>query len=105
VESVWPNIRRRDPQETRNAHARLSAVALTFGLGVCEGQRQGRCHTNLDRRGARFVCELNTELRISANRTYSRVAEPRPGEDALMAAAILELCRTTGDIAGAIRAM
>jgi len=32
------------------------------------------------------------------------VTELRPGEDATMAAAILELCRTTGDVAGAVRA-
>jgi len=31
VESVWPNVRRRDPQETRRAHARLHPVALAFG--------------------------------------------------------------------------
>src|SRR5271163_1544458 len=40
VEPVWPNVRRRDPQETSRAHARLSSVALAFGRGVCEGQRQ-----------------------------------------------------------------
>jgi hypothetical protein len=33
------------------------------------------------------------------------VTELRPGEDATMAAAMLELCRTTGDVAGAVRAM
>jgi hypothetical protein len=32
------------------------------------------------------------------------VTELRPGEDATMAAAMLELCRTTGEVAGAIRA-
>ena len=30
-EPVWPNVRRRDPQETSHAHARLSSVALAFG--------------------------------------------------------------------------
>jgi transposase-like protein len=27
----WPNVRRRDPQETSRAHARLSSVVLAFG--------------------------------------------------------------------------
>jgi class 3 adenylate cyclase len=40
VEPVWPNVRRGDPQATRRAHARLSAVALALGRGVCEDQRQ-----------------------------------------------------------------
>ena len=31
VEPVWPDVRRRDLQATRRAHARLSAVALAFG--------------------------------------------------------------------------
>ena len=31
VEPVWPSVRRRDPQETSRAHARLSSVALALG--------------------------------------------------------------------------
>src|ERR1700684_2613573 len=31
VEPIWPNVRRRDPQDTRGARARLSSVALAFG--------------------------------------------------------------------------
>ena len=31
VEPVWPNVRCRDPEETRRAHARLSSMALAFG--------------------------------------------------------------------------
>ena len=31
VEPVWPDVRRRDPQETSGAHARLSSVALSHG--------------------------------------------------------------------------
>jgi transposase-like protein len=31
VEPVWPNVRRRDPQETRRAHGRLHPLALAFG--------------------------------------------------------------------------
>ena len=43
VEPVWPDVRRRDPQETRRAHARLSAVALMEwmpppdGIAMCQG--------------------------------------------------------------------
>ena len=32
VEPVWSNVRRRDPQETRRAHARPHPVALAFGI-------------------------------------------------------------------------
>jgi putative transposase len=31
VEPVWPNVRRRDPQEASGAYARLSSVAVAFG--------------------------------------------------------------------------
>jgi transposase-like protein len=31
VEPVWSDVRRRDPQKTRRAHARLSSVAVAFG--------------------------------------------------------------------------
>src|SRR5271155_1629499 len=43
VEPVWPNVRRRDPQETRRAHARLHPVALMEwmpppdGIAMCQG--------------------------------------------------------------------
>ena len=35
-----PDVRCRDSSATRRAHARLSAVALALGRGVCEDQRQ-----------------------------------------------------------------
>ena len=43
VESVWPNVRRGDPQETRRAHAGLSSMALMEwmpppdGIAMCHG--------------------------------------------------------------------
>ena len=43
VEPVWPDVRRRDPQEADRAHARLSSVALMEwmpppdGIAMCQG--------------------------------------------------------------------
>ena len=40
MEPVRPDVCCRDPKEAGSAHARLSSVALAFGRGVREGQRQ-----------------------------------------------------------------
>jgi DDE domain len=37
---VWPDVTRRDPKGRDGAQARLCSVAVAFGQGVCEGQRQ-----------------------------------------------------------------
>jgi hypothetical protein len=42
AEPFWPNVCCRDSEATRRPYARLPAVALAFGRGVREDQRQAQ---------------------------------------------------------------